>query len=77
METAKATVDVRSFLAFWGGPTALRKTWAEAGVVITKGQGQKWQQRKNIPAKHLMQAVTIAHQLRRPIDLTLFINPKS
>jgi hypothetical protein len=73
METAKATVDVRSFLAFWGGPAALIKTWAEAGVVITKGQVQKWQSRNSIPSKHLAQAVVIAAQLRRPINLDLFI----
>jgi hypothetical protein len=74
MQKSKAAVDVRSFLAFWGGPAALCKTWKENGVTITKGQVQKWQQRKSIPSKHLMQAVTIAHQLRRPIDLDMFIN---
>ena len=73
MESLKTTVDVRSFLAFWGGPAAMRKTWGEHGVNLTKGQIDKWQQRKTIPSKHLMQAVDIARRLRRPIDLDLFI----
>jgi hypothetical protein len=75
MESLKPTVDVRSFLAFWGGPTALIQVWAEHGIVLTKGQVQKWQSRNSIPSKHLAQAAVIASKLRRPIDLDLFIRP--
>lgn len=76
MKQTTANFDVRSFIAFWGGPSAMRQTWLKHGITITKGMQDKWLQRSKIPSQRLVQAVTIAKALRRPMSLEQFIITK-
>lgn len=73
MKQTNANFDVRSFIAFWGGPSAMRNQWQEHGIILTKGMQDKWLQRNKIPSQRLVQAVAIAKSLRRPMSLDQFI----
>lgn len=73
MKQTIANFDVRSFIAFWGGPSAMRCQWQKHGVTLTKGMQDKWLQRNKIPSQRLVQAVAIAQALRRPMSLDQFI----
>jgi folate-binding Fe-S cluster repair protein YgfZ len=76
MKTRKAQIDTRSFIAFWGGPAAMVRTWKEHDINLTREAVEKWIQRKTIPSQHLLHAVAIATKKRRPLDLRQFIkNP--
>jgi hypothetical protein len=73
MKQTTANFDVRSFIAFWGGPSAMRSQWQKHGITLTKGMQDKWLQRNKIPSQRLVQAVAIAKTLRRPMSLDQFI----
>ena len=73
MKQTTANFDVKSFIAFWGGPSAMRSTWQKHGIILTKGMQDKWLQRSKIPSQRLVQAVAIAKTIRRPMSLEQFI----
>lgn len=77
MSNVKNSIDVRRFLQFFGGPSAMRELWGEGGFHLTKGAQDKWMMRGTIPTARLLEAVQIAKRKRKKLDLNAFLKTGS
>jgi hypothetical protein len=74
MTTDKRTkIDVRAFIAFFGGPAAMRATWTRHKLELTKGAQDKWVMRGVVPTSRILEAVQVARAMRTPFDFNHFV----
>jgi len=69
----KTIVDVKAFIAFFGGPASMRSTWARHKLELTKGAQDKWVMRGVVPTTRILEAVQVARAMRTPFDFNHFV----
>jgi hypothetical protein len=69
-------VDVRGFIASFGGAAEMRATWIKNGFALTKGAQDKWVMRGVIPTSRVLEATQVARLTRSSFDLNDFLLTK-
>lgn len=69
-------LDVKAFIASFGGPAAMRALWARCGLHLTKGAQDKWVMRQVIPTSRILEAVQVNKSMDLEFDLNSFVKPK-
>jgi hypothetical protein len=70
------TVDVKGFVQFFGGQTAMRLLWEQQGLHLTKGAQDKWALRGTVPTSRVMEAVMVARKKRLPFDFSAYVRTR-
>jgi len=66
-------VDVRGFVAYFGGQAAMRSLWEKHGLSLTKGAQDKWVLRGAVPTSRVMEAVMVCRKRRVHFNFSNFI----
>lgn len=76
MNNNTTVIDVRGFIQFFGGPSAMRTLWEKQGLHLTKGAQDKWVMRGIVPTSRVMEAVFVARKKRMPFDFNAYVKTR-
>lgn len=70
-------MDVRGFIAWFGGPAKMRETWERHGLLLTKGAQDKWIMRGSIPTSRILEATFVSKKMRKSLNINEFFKTRT
>lgn len=66
-------IDVKKLVAYFGGRSELHRRLDSKGFKMSIKTIEKWSERSNVPAKRLIQLMSLARLENRSLDLNAFV----